>query len=166
MASFQAQAPSGLAVQQLEVLVRTAIFKPANALVGWLLQAAVDRADAAYVPKSGEQCKGREPLEVQGLFGCFQLSRDYYYHEDKQRGHYPADAALGLEGRACREYLEQLSAAFNPQWLSANVPRKGAKAPPSTVAELEKIPQIISQFRPVIERNRSVNNELGNTQIN
>jgi hypothetical protein len=35
-------------VQQLEVLVRTAIFKPANALVQWLLQQAADRVDAAY----------------------------------------------------------------------------------------------------------------------
>jgi hypothetical protein len=33
MAHFGEQTPNGLAVQQLEVLVRTAIFKPANALV-------------------------------------------------------------------------------------------------------------------------------------
>ena len=25
------------------------------------------------------------------------MSRDYYYHEGKAEGHYPADAALGLE---------------------------------------------------------------------
>jgi len=97
MARFQAQEPNGVAVQQLEVLVRTAIFKPANALVGWLLQAAVDRIDAAYVPKPGQGRKGREHLQVQGLFGCLALWRDYYYHEGKQQGHYPADAALGLE---------------------------------------------------------------------
>lgn len=95
---FQAQAPSGVAVQQLEVLVRTAIFKPANQLVGWLLQAAADRVDAAYQPKPGLQRKGREPLTVQGIFGAFTLERDYYYHEGKKQGHYPADAALGLEG--------------------------------------------------------------------
>jgi len=34
---FEAQVPSGLLVQQLEGLLRTAIFKPANALVGDLL---------------------------------------------------------------------------------------------------------------------------------
>ena len=34
MDGFGSQEPNGLAVQQLEVLVRTAIFKPANALVG------------------------------------------------------------------------------------------------------------------------------------
>ena len=38
MARFGAQTPNGLAVQELEALVRTAIFKPAKALVGWLLQ--------------------------------------------------------------------------------------------------------------------------------
>lgn len=98
MVRFQGQAPTGVAVQQLEVLVRTAIFKPANTLVGGLLQAAVDRIDAAYVPQPGQARKGREHLAVQGLFGSFDLWRDYYHHEGKQQGHYPADAALGLEG--------------------------------------------------------------------
>jgi hypothetical protein len=98
MAHFQAGKPSGLAVQQLEVLVRTAIFKPANALVGFLLQGAADQIDAAYQPKPGQHRKGRASLQVEGLFGCLQLQRDYYYHEGKKEGHYPADAALGLEG--------------------------------------------------------------------
>ena len=77
MARFQAGEPNGVAVQQLEVLVRTAIFKPANALVGFLLQAAADRIDAAYQPKPGQQRKGRESLQVDGLFGSFPLQRDY-----------------------------------------------------------------------------------------
>ena len=97
MERFGGREPHGLAVQQLEVLVRTAIFKPANALVGYLLQAAADRVDAAYQPKPGQHHKGRHPLQVQGLFGSFELRRDYYYHAGKQAGHYPADAALGLE---------------------------------------------------------------------
>ena len=82
---------------QLEVLVRTAVFKSANELVGWLLQQAAERMDAAYQPKPGQVRKGRETIEVQGIFGRFPLSRDYYYHEGKKEGHYPADAALGLE---------------------------------------------------------------------
>ena len=97
MVRFGGQEPNGLAVQQLEVLVRTAIFKPANALVGFLLQAAADRIDTAYQPRPGQQHKGRQPLQVQGLFGSFELVRDYYYHAGKKEGHYPADAALGLE---------------------------------------------------------------------
>lgn len=35
---------------------------------------------------------------VEGIFGTFELKRDYYYHEGKKQGYYPADAALGLEG--------------------------------------------------------------------
>jgi hypothetical protein len=58
MGRFQAEEPNGVAVQQLEVVVRTAIFKPANALIGFLLQAAADRIDAAYQPKPGQEYKG------------------------------------------------------------------------------------------------------------
>jgi hypothetical protein len=84
-------------VQELEVLIRTAIFKPANQLVGMLLQAAADRIDATYQPRPGQQFKGRESLRVNGIFGSFRLHRDYYYHPGKKQGHYPADVALGLE---------------------------------------------------------------------
>jgi len=84
-------------VAELEILVRTAVFKSANQLVGWLLQQAVDRFDQAYQPKPGEIRKGRDTLQVQGIFGSFPLSRDYYYHPLKGQGHYPADDALGLE---------------------------------------------------------------------
>ena len=97
MRRFQAENPSGVAVQQLEVLVRTAIFKPANELIGQLLQAAANRIDATYQPKPGQHRKGRESVSIHGIFGSFPLERDYYYHEGKKQGHYPADAALGLE---------------------------------------------------------------------
>ena len=97
MTQFRATVPNGVAVQQLERLVRSAIFKPATVLVGQLLQEAADRIDAAYQPKAGQQRKGRVPLCVQCIFGSFTLERDYYYHEGKKQGHYPTDAALGLE---------------------------------------------------------------------
>jgi hypothetical protein len=98
MIHFAAGEPTGVAVQQLERLVRTAVFRPANGLVAFLLQAAADRIDATYQPPPGQQRKGRERLRVEGLFGSFWLERDYYYHPGKKEGHYPADAALGLEG--------------------------------------------------------------------
>jgi Uncharacterised protein family (UPF0236) len=107
MARFQAAEPNGVAVQQLEVLVRTAVFASANQLVAYLLQQAADRIDAAYQPKPGWQRKGRAPLTVDGIFGFFTLERDYYYHPGKQQGHYPADAALGLEG-SCTPALARL----------------------------------------------------------
>jgi hypothetical protein len=98
MARFQSEEPTGVAVQQLEVLVRTALFKPANQLIGYLLQNAADRIDAAYQPKPGQQRKGRVEAGVDGIFGSFPVQRDYYYHQGKKQGHYPADAALGVEG--------------------------------------------------------------------
>jgi hypothetical protein len=97
MAQFQSRAPAGDAVAQLELLVRAAVFKSANELVGWLLQQAADGIDAGYQPKPGEVRKGRETLQAQGIFGRFSITRDYYYHAGKGQGHYPADNALGLE---------------------------------------------------------------------
>ena len=98
MARFQADEPNGVAVQELEVLLRTAVFKSANQVVGYLLQRAADRIDAAYQPKPGYHYKGRAAVTLECIFGSFRLQRDYYYHEGKKQGHYPADAALGLEG--------------------------------------------------------------------
>lgn len=97
MARFQAGEPTGVAVAQLETLVRTAIFKPATAIVGYLLQAAAEQIDEAYQAQPGQVRKGRVPIQVQCLFGSFELRRNYYYHAGKNQGHYPADAALGLE---------------------------------------------------------------------
>ena len=98
MVQFAARTPTGDAVQQLEVLLRTALFKPANALLEHLLQEAVNRIDATYQAKPGQVRKGRAALVVQGIFGSITLQRDYYYHPGKAAGHYPADCALGLEG--------------------------------------------------------------------
>jgi hypothetical protein len=63
--------------------------------------------DAAHEPKPGQRRKGRESLEVPGIFGSFQLSRDSYDHEGKKQGHYPADAVRGLEV-ACPPALARL----------------------------------------------------------
>lgn len=82
---------------QLEILLRTAVFRSTNELVGWIFQQAVDQIDAEYQPKPGEERKSRETIDVQSIFGHFKVSRDYYYHAGKKQGHYPADAALGLE---------------------------------------------------------------------
>jgi hypothetical protein len=89
---------SGAAAQQWEMLVRVAVFKTATQVVAFLFQQATDRIDAAYQPKPGEHCKGRARLQIQGIFGSFPIERDYYFDPEKGRGHFPADAALGLEG--------------------------------------------------------------------
>jgi hypothetical protein len=94
---FATEQLQGSTAQQLEILVRTAVFQSANEVVAFLFQQAADRIDAAYQPKPGEVRKGREAIGAQGIFGCFPFARDYYYHPGKKQGHYPADDALGLE---------------------------------------------------------------------
>ena len=80
------------------MLLRLAVFKPAKELVRHLFQERADAVDAAYQPKPGWHCKGRQRLRVQSIFGALDLKRDYYYNPKEQRGHCPADAALALEG--------------------------------------------------------------------
>ena len=97
LSRFATEQLQGSTAQQLEILIRTAVFKSANEVVAFLFQQAADRIDAAYQPKPGEVRKGRETIGAQGIFGSFPLGRDYYYHRGKNQGHYPADDALGLE---------------------------------------------------------------------
>ena len=97
MARFAAQQPNGTLVGQLEKLVRVAVFHSAAELVGCMLQAAADRVDATYQPKPRQHRKERARLDAQGMFGRSLLWRDYYYTPATGQGHYPADAALGLE---------------------------------------------------------------------
>ncbi len=80
------------------MLLRAAVFKSTNQLMGQLFQKLADRIDAAYQPKPGYGRKGRVELTIDCIFGSFKIQRDYYYHEGKQLGHYPTDSALGLEG--------------------------------------------------------------------
>jgi hypothetical protein len=98
MKSFDGCEPTGALVADLEHLLRKAIFKPVSEIVGALLQQAADRIDAEYQAKPGERRKGRATIEVQGMFGTFSLTRDYYHHAGKNCGRCPADDALGLEG--------------------------------------------------------------------
>ena len=99
MAQFASQAPSGQAVQQMEILVRAAIFKPAAELVALLLQQAIDRIDAAYQAKPGEHSKGRQVLEVQCLFGSFALARDYLLPPGAQGRSFSRRCRPGAGGR-------------------------------------------------------------------
>jgi hypothetical protein len=52
IAGFQSHDPEGNAVAQVEILVRTAVFKSANDLVGWLLQQAAERIDGSSMALS------------------------------------------------------------------------------------------------------------------
>ena len=119
MTRFLGTDSAQLAVEELdfEVLLRAAVFKSTNQLMGHLFQKLADRIDSAYQPKPGYGRKGRAELTIDCIFGSFKIQRDYYYHEGKQLGHYPSDVALGLEGGttpamarlACLEGADQAS---------------------------------------------------------
>ena len=100
MTRFLASDPGQVAVAELdfEMLLRAALFKSANQLMGYLFQKLADRIDADHQPKPGFGRKGRVELSVDCIFGSCKILRDYYYHEGKLAGHYPTDTALGLEG--------------------------------------------------------------------
>lgn len=89
-----------LAAQEMdfEVLLRAAVFRSTSQLMGHLFQKLADRVDAAYQPKPGYGRKGRAEITIDCIFGSFKIQRDYYHHEGKHLGHFPTDAALGLEG--------------------------------------------------------------------
>lgn len=89
------------------MLLRVAVFKPALELVRHLFQQRTDQIDDTYQAKPGWHRKGRQKLRVQSIFGVFDLERDYYYDPKEGRGHYPADAALALEG-SCTPALARL----------------------------------------------------------
>ena len=132
---------------QLEILIRTAVFKSANELVGWLLQQAAERVDARYQPKVGEHRKGRETIRVQGIFGSFDLSRDYYYHAGKDQGHYPADAALGLEVgyTPALAKLICLEGADEPTYLKAERHLEQTGGIPVSARQIQRVVQRVGR---------------------
>jgi hypothetical protein len=143
MAQFQSRAPAGDAVAQWEMLVRAALFKSASQLVGWLLQQAADRVDAAYQPKPGELRKGRETIAAQGIFGVFSLTRDYYYHAGKKRGHCPADDALGLETSSTPALAKLicLEGADEPTYLKAQRHLEKTGGIPVSARQIQRVVQ-------------------------
>lgn len=58
---FTSQAAQGAAVQELELLLREALRKPANELIGVLLQNAARQIDQNYPPKPGRMLEGDFP---------------------------------------------------------------------------------------------------------
>jgi hypothetical protein len=97
MDAFAARSPDGLALRDLELLLRAALFKSAREVFEALLQNAADQIDRAYQPKPGMHFKGRVPIKVDSIFGPCALTRAYYHMPEEECGHAPADAALALE---------------------------------------------------------------------
>jgi hypothetical protein len=75
----------------------------------------------AISPKPGSVARAGKPSGEQGIFGHFQLERDYYDHAGKEQGYSPADAALGLEVGYTRALAKLicLEGADDPTYLKA-----------------------------------------------
>jgi hypothetical protein len=72
-----------------------------------LLQVRIDGIDADYQARTSQVRMGRRSVRVETLFGEVVIQRDYYHDAQRQEGHCPADAALGLEG-LCTPALARL----------------------------------------------------------
>lgn len=86
----------------LEVGLRAALYQEGCQVLQQLLQDFIDRFDQSYeLTRPGYACWGRSSLDVRTLFGTVVVQRDYYYNG--QGGFFPADLALGLEGKLTPE---------------------------------------------------------------
>jgi hypothetical protein len=66
-----------------------------------------------------------------------ELAKDYFIH------------AFGEDGMLCKEYLSQLSAAFNPPYMRDEIEQISKEA----AEEFSKIPDIIQEFSEIIKKN-------------
>lgn len=148
---FASQSPDGSAAQQLELLIRAAIFKPANELAGMLFQRAADPIDAAYQPKPGWVRKDRVAVKVQGIFGLFELKRDYYYHAGQKPGFYLADAALGLEG-GCTPALARLICLEGADETSFQKAQSHLRETGGIAVEGRQIQRVIQRIGPAAQQ--------------
>ncbi len=88
----------GIKMGDFELLLRTAVFKQASHIWGYLMQKVTDKLDDNYQPPPGFVRKGKDSIQVSCIFGEFTLIRTYYYNKNRKQGIYPADHLLGLEG--------------------------------------------------------------------
>lgn len=124
-----------------------AIFKPANELVRHLLQVRADQIDAAYQAKPGMHFKDRRKVEVQSIFGRFELARDYYYLPKENRGHCPADAALGLE-MGCTSALARLACQQSAEAHSFEQAEKQLKRTGEIEMQARQLQRLVQTIGP------------------
>ena len=73
---------------------------------------------------------------------------------------YYFEAAFGADGEACREYMATLSRLFDPPYIRGDTAIWSSTTTEGDVnteaaEKLGRIPQVISEFLPIIERNRA-----------
>lgn len=92
---------------ELEEQFRIALLRAGAPLFAVLLQTRIDQIDGDYQARVHQVRMGRREVKVETLLGEVSVQRDYYYDRLGGQGHFPADAALGLEG-CCTPALARL----------------------------------------------------------
>jgi hypothetical protein len=135
---FLNQAPEEQKVSELEIKLRELLLKSGAQLLQPVLQALADQFDASFQAAPTQRFAGRKPLQIQGLFGLMQITRDYYVQEEQ--GHCPSDAALALEGSYTPALARMLcrAAAKSPYQEASQdlLDYAGVKVPPSQIQRL------------------------------
>lgn len=137
---FLNQKPGSQNLSELELQLRELLLQSGARLLEPVLQAVIDQCDASFQPRPGQRFAGRKSLQIQGLFGLMKVTRDYYI--EAQQGHFPADAALALEGAYTPALARMLcrAAAKGPyQEASADLlDYAGIKVPASQIQRLAR----------------------------
>lgn len=126
---------------------RDALIAAGRSLFGPMLQNRVDQIDDAFTPQVNQRLIGRRSLGVSTLFGEIRIQRDYYLSGDG--GHYPADAALALEGCATPALARLISRAAAQQPYGA-ASRDLADYGAIQVDE-RQIQRVVNQIAPDVE---------------
>lgn len=126
---------------------RDALIATGRSLFGPMLQNRVDQIDDAFTPQVNQRLIGRRSLGVSTLFGEIRIQRDYYLSGDG--GHYPADAALALEGCATPALARLISRAAAQQPYGA-ASRDLADYGAIQVDE-RQIQRVVNQIAPDVE---------------
>jgi hypothetical protein len=135
---FLNQAPQEQKFSELEIKLRDLLLKSGAQLLEPVVQALADQFDASFQAAPTQRFAGRRPLQIQGLFGLMQMTRDYYF--DGEQGHCPADAALALEGSYTPALARMLcrAAAKSPYEEASQdlLDYGGIQVPPSQIQRL------------------------------
>jgi hypothetical protein len=135
---FLTRAPQEQRLSELEIKLRALLLQSGAQLLEPVIQALVDQCDASFQAAPSQRFAGRRPLQIQGLFGLMQITRDYYV--SGQQGHCPADAALALETSYTPALARMLCrAAAKSPYEEASLDLldyAGVKVPPSQIQRL------------------------------
>ena len=155
---FASEPLDGATAPQLEVLVRTAVFKSANELVG-LLAPAGGRAHRRRLPAQARRsAQGPGNHRGAGDFWPLSFARAITtITRARKQGHYPADDALGLEVSytPALAKLICLEGADEPTYLKAERHLEQTGGIAVSARQIQRVVQRVGRQRPSLAGARS-----------